>query len=115
MRLCVVLFAVAGVIMLAGCGTTRTVTRTVYVKPCASNQAMTRCLGEIVNASRRFEHLSPAVVSCHRTGGNRYGCVARIDGGCYRALVERTASGAASFLSTALEDPKRCDELIGAA
>jgi hypothetical protein len=104
------LLAVLGCLLIAGCGSTKIVTK--VIRPCLSSSQMSKCMTEIVNASRTYEKLSLAQVSCRQEAGDRYGCVAKIDGGCYKALVERTQSGAASFLSTALEKPARCEALF---
>lgn len=117
-RLAVLAVAAA---LLAGCGSTVTVTRTVRDRPCGSVKRMERCIGDITRytATRHGLNASRVRVACKREGAiwsclvfapTAYGDM------CGRIPIETTTEVGIPYPADGvLVSPKECDTAFGKA
>lgn len=105
------------VAFLAGCGTTRTVTRTVQVKPCATAGAMSECVR--IYAQRYQDEIGSGLtahVKCGKPNGVEFDCTVLLAGAqslCVDFGVERLSYGTPYPAETTQIDPAKCDATFG--
>jgi hypothetical protein len=102
------------VLAVAGCGSTRTVTRTVH--PCAGVAGVARCLAGQATMQAAYNGATASFhVHCAPAAKHRFKCTAAFMDNCYQAIAARTPEGVTVLLVSAVVDPTICATVFGKA